>query len=389
MMANEKPLLAHGDFLRLVRSAAITVFSKHRGLPPLLPPVAEMAGQLLADFDLGGYWPEIHRLLSSFLNGKIQPPDGRETGAQYAERLMRHWLHGPREIVFFTSGSTGEAKACPHPETLLQQEAQETARLFQGLQRVLVTVPLLHSYGFIFGLMLPKSLAVPVLDVPPFSTLLTESLRPDDLLVSFPQLLAKLGDIATPNVQFLSSTAPCPEAAFQAILDKGIKRLTEIYGASETGAMAVRFSTGPFRLLNHWRRADDASLARRLPGASEQHYALPDNIHWHDSRCFVPMGRRDRAVQVAGVNVYPARVAAIIQEHPKVKECAVRLMNPGEGFRLKAFIVPHPNLPDHNAKPEINHFLRTRLSPPERPGHLTFGPQLPCSLFGKDADWEI
>lgn len=386
----ENPILNRADFLRLIRGTAWTMITKRQGLPPSMPPLVNMGDYTLAEFKLGDNLLEFHQTLMSFLGLRlIQPPDLMETAASYAERLLAKWLNSSHDIVFYTSGSTGAPKPSQHPETLLRQEAAETGRLFQGISRVLVTVPLLHSYGFIFGLMLPKTLAVPVVDVPPLPTILAETLRPGDLAVGFPLLFSKLETVASPGVQFLSSTAPCPDQAFQELLDKGISRLTEIYGASETGAMALRYSPSPFRLLSYWRKTDDQHLARQLPDGSEQKYAPPDNLIWHDSHRFVPVGRLDQALQVAGVNVYPGRVATVILEHPHVKECAVRLMSPAEGFRLKAFIVPGRECAEPELRRELNQFLRARLSPPERPGHLTFGRELPQSLAGKAADWKL
>ena len=384
------PLLDQTDFLRLIRGGAWAAITKRQGLPPSLPPLEGMGEFPLAEFGLGDNWPQFHQTMVSFLGLRsVLSPDVTETAASYAERLKEKWLNGSREIIFHTSGSTGEPNPSPHSEMLLRQEVTQTGKLFHGINRVLVTVPLLHSYGFIFGLMLPKTLGVPVIDVPPLPTILTETLKHDDLAVGFPLLFSKLEAISAPGVQFLSATAPCPDSIFQEISDKGITRLTEIYGASETGAIAVRLAPGPFQLLSYWHKHDDHHLTRRLPDGSALKYPLPDHLLWHDSRRFVPAGRLDQAVQVAGVNVYPGRVAAVIQEHPMVKECAVRLMNQAEGFRLKAFIVSDGEKPEAELRWELNQFLRTRLSPPERPGHLTFGRRLPLSLAGKATDWII
>lgn len=383
-------ILSAADFLRLIRGGAWLVLTKRQGLAPPLPPLPAMAERTLAELGFGDIWPEFHQTMVAFLGlGPVKPPDLALKAASYAEGLRDQWLSVSREIVFYTSGSTGEPKPSPHPETLLRQEGSETGKLFQGVNRVVVTVPLLHSYGFIFGLMLPKTLQVPVVDVPPLPTVLAETLKEGDLVVGFPLIFSRLEIPAVSTVQFLSSTAPCPDDAFRSILSKGITRLTEIYGASETGAMAVRFAPGPFQLLSYWRQEGGRQLARRLPDGSEKKYPLPDHLLWSDSRRFVPAGRIDQAVQVAGVNVYPGRVAAVIEEHPGVSECAVRLMNTVEGFRLKAFIVPRQGGSEAVLRRELNQLLRDRLSPPERPGHLAFGSRLPLSLAGKPADWAI
>jgi acyl-CoA synthetase (AMP-forming)/AMP-acid ligase II len=48
-------------------------------------------------------------------------------------------------------------------------------------------------------------------------------------------------------------------------------------------------------------------------------------------------------VQVAGVNVWPQRVAEALRAHPDVLDAVVRPMRADEGERLKAFVVPRPD----------------------------------------------
>jgi acyl-coenzyme A synthetase/AMP-(fatty) acid ligase len=87
------------------------------------------------------------------------------------------------------------------------------------------------------------------------------------------------------------------------------------------------------------------------------------------------------------------RVASTIEEHPEVKQCAVRLMSPEEGERLKAFVVPEKrSLTDADAqdlRKRVEAWITERLPAPERPQHLTLGPELPANPLGKPTDWPI
>jgi len=81
-------------------------------------------------------------------------------------------------------------------------------------------------------------------------------------------------------------------------------------------------------------------------------------------------------------------VAALIEDHPLVDSCLVRPMRAEEGERLKAFIVPARE--DDETKIRRDLAVRFKeLSPPERPGSLSFGPRLPQSETGKVGDWKI
>jgi acyl-coenzyme A synthetase/AMP-(fatty) acid ligase len=120
-----------------------------------------------------------------------------------------------------------------------------------------------------------------------------------------------------------------------------------------------------------------------------QVFPLPDRIEWIDDERFLPNGRIDQAVQVGGTNVYPSYVAEVLALHPGVRECVVRPMRPDEGRRLKAFVVPAAGLAAAALRDELDAWIAQRLTPPERPAALSFGPALPRRPGGKPADWII
>ncbi len=73
-------------------------------------------------------------------------------------------------------------------------------------------------------------------------------------------------------------------------------------------------------------------------------------------------------MQVAGINLYPERIAGIIREYPGVAEAEVRLMRPDEGDRLKAFIVMDGGkIPDPEEVRALLFFLGERLNHLEVP----------------------
>jgi 4-coumarate--CoA ligase (photoactive yellow protein activation family) len=260
------------------------------------------------------------------------------------------------------------------------------ASFLQDRARVVAVVPIIHFYGLTFGLLAPKMLNLPALDLPPLPTAASAAWRSGDFLAAFPLFIERLGSPPPEDVVLLSATAPCPDRLFQEMRELGFAGLREIYGASETGAIGLRLEAGPFTLLNHWRRAGRGRLARSLPGGGEKFYPQLDKLNWLDPRRFKPLGRLDQAVQVAGVNVYPDRVAELIRKHPLVEFCLVRPMTEAEGSRLKAFVVARGD--PETVRRELTAEFRRRLRPPERPASLTFGAEPPRSVLGKFSDWE-
>ncbi|MDR2605013.1 MAG: hypothetical protein LBC55_06655, partial [Desulfovibrio sp.] len=117
---------------------------------------------------------------------------------------------------------------------------------------------------------------------------------------------------------------------------------------------------------------------------------LPDRLVWRDERHFEPRRRKDKAVQVAGINVFPEQVAEVLRGHPQVADCAVRLMRPEEGGRLKAFVVPRQDLVAvTRLMRELRRLITDRLEPAARPKSIRFGKRLPRTASGKAADWDI
>jgi long-chain acyl-CoA synthetase len=308
-----------------------------------------------------------------------------------AEGLARY----DRVVTFRTSGSTGESRAHPHELAWLQQEVQHHASRLSGCRRVWTAVPAHHIYGFLFSVLLPQQLgATEVLDArchTPQS--LRELLRPGDLIVSHPLhwgLMARFPGRIPPGVIGTVSTAPCPDHVAHALLDAGLERLEHIYGSTETGGIGWRESPdAPYRLLPFWSR-DPASIARLERSAADgsRHVReLPDALHWLTPDTFLVHGRRDAAVQVAGFNVYPARVREVLLSHPAVADVSVRLMRASEGERLKAFVVPRDGTDWDRLPEELERWADSRLSAPERPRAFTLGHRLPANACGKLGDW--
>ncbi len=296
-----------------------------------------------------------------------------------------------QQIVFLTSGSTGTPKQCVHTVNMMWEEARGVAPLFEGIARVVSLVPANHLYGFSFTIILPHALQVPVIHLPALPAQDWNSLlQPGDLMVGFPlfwNYWLRCENKFPQGVQLLSSTAPCKDEIIEGILQAGAQRFTEIYGSSETGAIAYRHQAAtPFEILPFWdiSRKEKAPLIKRCAGTQWQ--PLPDHVIMKQERFLYPVSRQDACVQVAGENVYPKHVEQVLSSHPAVKQCRVRLMRPEEGERLKAFVVLKENFGPEQLE-DIRTFLSQRLTVHEIPRTFTFGEMLPFSNLGKESDW--
>lgn len=323
-----------------------------------------------------------------------------------ARRTIGEWIeiaqaglerHAER-LTFRTSGSTGAPKACTHALAALQQEARHLATLFPARRRVLCAVPSHHIYGFLFSMLLPRELGLQAEDVIDLRAStpawLARGAQPGDLVIGFPdywQAVARAVPALPRDVVGVTSTAPCSDAVSEAVEATGIAWLVHVYGASETAGIGARNShREPYALFPYWRLEESGALVRRMPDGGEAVHWLQDHIEDIGAGAFRVGPRRDQAVQVGGINVFPQRVREVLMRHPAVEDAAVRLMRPEEGTRLKAFVAPKAGHTDaERLTAELQAWMTKELSPPERPKAICFGARLPLTAEGKPADWEL
>jgi 4-coumarate--CoA ligase (photoactive yellow protein activation family) len=304
-------------------------------------------------------------------------------------------------MTFRTSGSQGDPKRCTHELSTLWQEVQELAPLFAGRRRVLSAVRGHHIYGFLFTVLMPGPGALALSDASVVDlrhrvpTSLHSELRDGDLVIGHPDFwrsVARVGAVPA-GVVGVTSTAHCPAELAHQLSRAGLDSLVQIYGSSEMAGVGMRTDPEePYALMSFWERtADDAEiLVRRAPDGRRMPYPLQDTLEWYDERHFRPAGRIDQAIQVAGVNVFPSRVRQVLMEHAAVLDAAVRRLYADDASRLKAFMVLRAGFTGDDAlHAELEAWVATHLTAPERPKAFTFGATLPRDAAGKLTDWRV
>lgn len=297
-------------------------------------------------------------------------------------------------INFLTSGSTGISKQCKHSQDNIKEEVSAVLPLFKDIKRIVCLVPSFHSYGFIFGLQLSKRLNVELIKMPPIPTTdWNNVLQDNDLFVTFPMFLnqlVKLETKFTKKITILTSTAPCPKETMDTLYKNGINTLIEIYGASEAGAIGYRNkSTEGFKLLPCWEpKLNNNTMVSIKRKNSDMEIELPDNIELFEDNRFKPVSRKDNAVQVAGINVYPNKIKDTLKTFDNVKDIVVRLARQEEGDFLKAYIVLKDNSVDKEQFMKcFKIFMKQNLTVHEIPKKITIGTEIPRTNFGKLKDW--
>lgn len=330
--------------------------------------------------------------------------------ADWATAMRRVTELGGKHLTFSTSGSTGTRKHIRHQLRILMDEADAWASLLNGdqsksrpgfpVRRVVILAPTNHIYGFIWGVLLPIALKVPVIDA---DLQAMPELMPGDMVVAVPDQWAWLArsqhltESWPATVKGISSTAPLPAEvhrlltaatpAQNKVTKPPLAQLLHIYGSAETAGLAWRNDPEqPYTLTAGRLRTAANGIALRQTGADPADLAVQDELEWIDEQRFHVVGRLDSCVQVGGHNVSPAWVSAQLASHAGVAHAAIRLNNSAKPPRLKAFIVlkpaAQPQLQQH-----IENWASENLPWYANPGAFTYGTVLPRSSMGKLCDW--
>ena len=245
-------------------------------------------------------------------------------------------------ISLFTGGSTGKPRIwCKTPANLFG-EAIHLARTF-GIGRndlLLSTVPHQHIYGLLGSVLLPfVASAQVILRTCTFPREILTALQNEraTVLVSVPTHYRALRseDLQRFSLRLaLSSAAPLDSEDAAFFLQKTGLAITEIYGSTETGGMAIRSyesdhgSWEPFSGID-WKILSDRLCVRSefvspdLPCDAEGFFMTADRVAEAEGNRFRFLGRADHIVKVAGKRVDLEEIREKIRRIPGVNDAYV------------------------------------------------------------------
>lgn len=260
------------------------------------------------------------------------------------------------EITFYTSGSTGQAKAINKSCLQLMLEVgtlkNEFSSLFEPARSIVSTVSHQHIYGLLFKILLPLSLGKNIInqtfEYPEhINHLLGELTSSNNLkkksaliLISSPAHLQRL---ALDNVlmnsaenfsAIFSSGGLLPLASSQALQQQMNISPTEVYGSTETGGIAWR--CGQKSDEEPWQALPNITIQlcdehQRLeifsPFVDEQPYTTDDCVELLDNQHFLLKGRVDRTVKIEEKRVNLSHIERQLTQQPLVAEARIIVIN--------------------------------------------------------------
>ncbi len=302
--------------------------------------------------------PELFGLLHKAIEQGVTPVlfDSKiETIAQRVEELgiggFEHnsetsALPASAYALFFTSGTTGVPTGAIKNRENIEGELDALQTLFapENYERIIVTVPFIHIYGFLAGLMLPRRLGCEMLlkeeYYPQELTLLHEHKK--TLVVTSPvyikALLRLKRDHDLSNVTFLSSTGLLVEEEVERFEKQYNTKLIQLFGSTETGGVAIKRGVNPYWeplkgvsvTKNHESRmvVDSPYLSSHLFEEKitlmKRPYTTTDIIELEGKK-FKLLGRANEIIKVSGKRISIVELENIIENGLGVADALVSI----------------------------------------------------------------
>jgi long-chain acyl-CoA synthetase len=327
-------------------------------------------------------------------------------------------------ILKFSSGSTAEPKGIALTAANLLAEAENVATTFglsQGA-RVLAAVPIAHSYGFDLGVLQTLWAGTTLVlheGFVPRHVLATLSGGEVSMFLGVPaQYRILLSTPLTPpsleGIEWLlSCTAPLGPETIESFHDRFGGLITQHYGASETGAVTNHVPSDVLRKPSSVGRpmsgvqvtirdpegsplpagtegevvVTSAAVARGYVIGAPATSPFRDGAFWMgdlgrlDEAGFLTVsGRRDAIINVGGLKVSPAEVAAVLERHPAVREAAVVGVPDGSGEEVVYAAVVLSAQADEAG---LLAFCRASLAEHKVPRRIQILDELPHTAGGK------
>jgi len=269
-------------------------------------------------------------------------------------------LQEDTKLLFFTSGSSGFPVGAFKSKRNLESEVQSLQNILNQhkIQRVVVTVPFVHIYGVLAGLLLPLSLGDITLvvkeDFLPYE-LIEEAKKEDTLVITTPVFIKALGKIPSTqkltNTLFISSTAPLALEDVALFEEKYDSKVMQLFGSTETGGIAYKFGSSV-----EWQPLDGVCIEAKEDKLSvrsnfissyllresiekfSQPYVTEDIVEIQNNK-FTLIGRSNKLIKIAGKRISALQIENILEEIPEIHRAIVSLVYKKELLRSEQIVI--------------------------------------------------
>lgn len=263
-------------------------------------------------------------------------------------------------VLFFTSGSSGFPIGAFKTRQNLEQEVLILKDLIKNykVKRVVVSVPFVHIYGILTGLLLPWLLEDVTLivkdDFLPYE-LLQEASKRDTLVITTPIFIKALNklneDKSLKSNLFISSTGPLHTDDVNTFEKKFQTDLMQLFGSTETGGIAYKFSSSskwtPLKKVNISSKNDKLSVNSAFLSSHilneqvvklEHPFTTEDIINLNENG-FDLLGRSNKLIKIAGKRISSAQIESILETIDGIEVAIVELVYKKELLRSEQIVI--------------------------------------------------
>ncbi|HFQ80560.1 MAG TPA: acyl-CoA synthetase [Desulfobacterales bacterium] len=376
---------------------AAAILASLAGGPTLLLPFA-FSGRALAEM----------RAATGFTSAVTDKPRDLPPGTRvFCPRPGSAWwpdelppIEPKAELLrLFTGGSTGMPKSWSKTADNLFAEAFYLKQQYRisAQDRLVATVSPYHIYGLLFSILVPLiSSAAVFAGTPSFPNEISEAVMDNaaTVLISVPAHYRVLRGrrITAGSLRLaFSSAGMLPRADNEEFCRRNQVPLTEIYGSTETGGIAVRVrdkgeeAFTPFKTVDWQRRHENLYVRSAYISADVRRdkngfFAANDRIERGPGNSFFLKGRSDAVTKVGGKRVNLEEIRDKIKVLPGVDDCLViTLAVPGGRESMIAALIVGEAVDLQELKKNI----AARLEPYARPRLIRKTDKLPLTAAGK------
>jgi acyl-coenzyme A synthetase/AMP-(fatty) acid ligase len=262
-------------------------------------------------------------------------------------------------VMLFTSGTTGAPVGVMKTKNNIEADVDALVKKFSQFEpkAFVTTVPFIHVYGFLVGLMLPMRLGVDVI--------VKEHFLPHDLLafaktkriiVTTPLYIKALlrlnEEKELKNTLFVSSAGPLAPKIAKDFVDKYKTNLVQIFGSTETGSVAYRTGDEAW-----WQPFDGVNVSVSKEGILHVNSAFIADKIWKGSLVktgnkintfdyaqlrgdkFQVLGRSQQILKIAGKRFSTIAVEETLEKMPHIKSVLVKIERDENALKDESLIV--------------------------------------------------
>ncbi|MGJ0639237.1 class I adenylate-forming enzyme family protein [Xenorhabdus bovienii] len=322
-------------------------------------------------------------------------------------------------IVFFSSGSTGSQKVIVKTEKQILTERKQivSTLCIQECDRIVCSAQLCHSYGFMFGMMVPLLTGCKITYTDPIILVskLERLLKENTIFIGLPthyRLLCDYSNQKFGNIRIALSGGSSMLLEDQKRIELLDIQISNVYGMSETGALMIennknnkQLVTYPYRPITGVEIKLDYSEPYDYRGQLSYEIIvktdslcvciiddkkIKDNYfgQWFSTGDlavkneggFHIVGRKDLTINVGGKKINPFEIESILKEHPNVSDAIVYGISDVKRGQIPVAIV---KVNKEVELKELFDLCRKNLSIYKVPKRIEVKDSLPMSSTGK------